>query len=206
MSSQEYIRSITEIVPDNLDTQAVSSSSSSFFSNVTWQTWVIIILLLALLGINIFVYLAKGTQETVTIFGRIFAPILGMLGIATKQTIETSAQGAKTGIDIVADTSTSAIDTVTGQQAQTTLPVQQKIQQAVSQQQTSLDNALQNASQQPQNEVMPVDSVTTGKAGWCYIGEERGIRTCAEVGVNDTCMSGDIFPSQQICMNPNLRQ
>jgi hypothetical protein len=48
-------------------------------------------------------------------------------------------------------------------------------------------------------------SSTTGKAGWCYIGEERGFRTCAEVGVNDTCMSGDIFPSQQICVNPNLR-
>jgi hypothetical protein len=43
------------------------------------------------------------------------------------------------------------------------------------------------------------------KAGWCYIGEDRGFRTCAEVGVNDTCMSGNIFPSQQICVNPNLR-
>ena len=44
-----------------------------------------------------------------------------------------------------------------------------------------------------------------GKAGWCYIGEDRGFRTCAQVGVNDTCMSGDIFPSQEICINPNLR-
>jgi hypothetical protein len=48
-------------------------------------------------------------------------------------------------------------------------------------------------------------SSTTGKAGWCYIGEERGFRTCGEVGVHDTCMSGDIFPSQQICVNPSLR-
>ena len=44
-----------------------------------------------------------------------------------------------------------------------------------------------------------------GKSGWCYIGEDRGFRTCAQVGVNDTCMSGDIFPSQEICINPNLR-
>jgi hypothetical protein len=43
------------------------------------------------------------------------------------------------------------------------------------------------------------------KSGWCYIGEDRGFRTCAQVGVNDTCMSGDIFPSQEICINPNLR-
>jgi hypothetical protein len=37
------------------------------------------------------------------------------------------------------------------------------------------------------------------------VGEDRGIRTCAEVGVNDECMSGDIFPSQELCINPNLR-
>ena len=43
------------------------------------------------------------------------------------------------------------------------------------------------------------------KAGWCYIGQDRGFRTCAEVGVNDTCMSGDIFPSHEICVNPRLR-
>ena len=43
------------------------------------------------------------------------------------------------------------------------------------------------------------------KAGWCYIGEDRGFRTCSEVGVNDSCMSGDIFPSSQICVNPSLR-
>jgi len=37
------------------------------------------------------------------------------------------------------------------------------------------------------------------------VGEDRGFRTCAEVGVNDECMSGDIFPSQELCINPNLR-
>ena len=59
------------------------------------------------------------------------------------------------------------------------------------------------------NQVKPDDSQssfqTSGKFGWCYIGEDQGIRACAEVGVNDMCMSGNIFPSQEICMNPNLR-
>ena len=45
----------------------------------------------------------------------------------------------------------------------------------------------------------------TSKGGWCYIGEDRGFRTCAQVGPNDECMSGDIFPSNEICMNPTLR-
>jgi len=46
---------------------------------------------------------------------------------------------------------------------------------------------------------------TTGKSGWCFIGEDRGFRSCAKVGVNDKCMSGDIFPSHEICVNPTLR-
>lgn len=45
----------------------------------------------------------------------------------------------------------------------------------------------------------------TTKSGWCYIGEDRGFRSCAQVGDNDKCMSGDIFPTQEVCVNPNLR-
>ena len=45
----------------------------------------------------------------------------------------------------------------------------------------------------------------TAKSGWCYIGEDRGFRTCANVESKDECMSGDIFPSNEICMNPSLR-
>jgi hypothetical protein len=45
----------------------------------------------------------------------------------------------------------------------------------------------------------------SGKRGWCFIGEDRGIRACAKVGLNDKCMSGDIFPTSEICVNPRLR-
>jgi hypothetical protein len=43
------------------------------------------------------------------------------------------------------------------------------------------------------------------KSGYCYIGEDRGFRSCINVGENDECMSGDIFPTMDICINPNLR-
>ena len=70
MSTQEYIRSINSFTPDDFPTltplpevsQASASGSSSFFANISWQTWLIIFLILTLLGINIFAYLAKGTE------------------------------------------------------------------------------------------------------------------------------------------------
>ena len=48
-------------------------------------------------------------------------------------------------------------------------------------------------------------SVHGGKAGWCYIGEDKGHSSCSKVGDNDKCMSGDIFPTNELCVNPNLR-
>ena len=90
------------------------------------------------------------------------------------------------------------------------MPVQQQIQEAGSMsewRQDTLDSALNDASRY--SEPQPDDSLSTvqstGKAGWCYIGTDRNTRTCSQIGANDVCMSGDIFPSQDICMNPNLR-
>lgn len=48
-------------------------------------------------------------------------------------------------------------------------------------------------------------SKSSNKSGWCFIGEDRGFRSCINVGENDKCMSGDIFPTSEICVNPNLR-
>ena len=245
MSTQEYIRSVTEIVPDEfpsltpLPEVSASSSSSSFFSNVSWQTWIIIVLILALLGINIFAYLAKGTEESVSIFNKVFAPILSFFGFTaletTKQTVKTSATGTKAGVDIIADTTVGAIDVIEetakqsqdipsatsgtsvgvslpeGQYAASSLPVKQKVKVKETEneleewQQGALEKALQDASKNNNKEPVPNESIQTGKSGWCFIGEEAGIRTCSEIGVNDMCMSGDIFPTQAVCMNPNLR-
>lgn len=75
----------------------------------------------------------------------------------------------------------------------------------------TLQKALDDASARMQiGGAAPRDSdltTTSGKSGWCLVGEARGAgtRTCAPVGVNDVCMSGDIFPTQDVCVNPSLR-
>jgi hypothetical protein len=45
-----------------------------------------------------------------------------------------------------------------------------------------------------------------GKKGWCYVGEEGGNRSCLEVGANNYCQSGNVYPSRDICINPSLRK
>ena len=55
--------------------------------------------------------------------------------------------------------------------------------------------------------VQPNDSDDMGiQKGWCLIGSYKGIRSCSKVQDADLCMSGDIFPNQDVCVNPNMRK
>jgi hypothetical protein len=194
MSTPNYIRSISDILPDDFGSSPTPlMSQPTTDSSFSWQTWVIIILILALLGINIFVYLAKGTEELTNIL----RPLLTFFGYntltTTKQVVETSATGAKAGVDVVAGTTTGAIDATLAETERQNW------------RQDSVSRALNDAGQQSTNTVQPHDNAVSGKSGWCLIGEDQGIRTCSEIGANDVCMSGDIFPTHSVCVNPKLR-
>jgi hypothetical protein len=41
--------------------------------------------------------------------------------------------------------------------------------------------------------------------GYCYVGKENNLRHCAKVSSKSKCMSGDIFPTMDLCINPKLR-
>ena len=51
-----------------------------------------------------------------------------------------------------------------------------------------------------------IQNSLSGNQGWCYVGEDRGFRSCVEVGTSHECMSGNVFPSKDLCINPSLRQ
>jgi hypothetical protein len=46
----------------------------------------------------------------------------------------------------------------------------------------------------------------SGKGGYCYIGEDRGFRSCVKVEASDKCMSGQVFSRQDTCVDPTLRE
>jgi hypothetical protein len=180
------------------------------FSNMSWTTWIVIILILAFLGLNIFVYLAKGTQlfAQVTAY---FASIIGT-GVAetTKQVTTVAATGTKAATDVVAGTVNTSVNIAedTASQIKNANYSQQQqlntsLNNAKTQQKTYEEDKASYAADEATSSIQSSKSV--GKSGWCYIGEDRGFRSCIQVGENDQCMSGDIFPSQEICMHPDLR-
>ena len=91
---------ISQSVLQSSDNTSYSSSSSDtgFFDSlksINMTTWLLIILILAFLGFNIFAYLAKGTQDIANIFAPLTNMIFGTTTAVTGQTIDVSAEGAK---------------------------------------------------------------------------------------------------------------
>jgi hypothetical protein len=205
-----------------------STSIWSSIKNIGLTNWLIIIFILALLGFNIFYYLALGTQDITNFFKPIFDKILVIFGLTAKTVVDVTAEGSRAIVNETAnvfDKTTTAIqDTVdkpfekqgnpAPSTASTTISNDKFQQQPVDVMQANTLNKALNTSAASTNNNNDYESDessstiqrgTSSKSGWCYIGEDRGFRTCAQVGVNDTCMSGDIFPSQEICINPKLR-
>jgi hypothetical protein len=203
----------------------------------------LIVLLLALIGFNVFTYLDDITAWFGDTFGAPFRAVARWLGYAAadtvKTTVDVTAQGAKSAVDIAAGAATSGIDVLqqtigsTGTTAHNTnnnLNTNHNLKgtgtnnnskgasaassETASSETTSAETAsasLETALSHAKKKAPQPDDATsriqrTGKSGYCYIGEDRGFRSCIKVGEQDTCMSGDIFPTHAICINPRLRQ
>jgi hypothetical protein len=197
-----------------------ASDSSSTASLVVRGA--LILLLLALIGFNVFTYLDDITEWLSETFGGPFRTVARFLGYASadvaRTTIDVTAQGTKGAVDIAAGAATSGIDVLQKTIDQKGQDQDQDQDQDQGQDQdrpemssnAGLQRALSHAKKQPPQ---PDDATSrtqrnqrTGKSGYCYIGEDRGFRSCIKVGENDTCMSGDIFPTHAVCVNPRLRK
>lgn len=225
--SMPKVSSVGSSMPAAPKTPSVASSGTKFIDSINWGTilrYSLIVLILAFLGFNLFTYLGKATEETASFL----KPILSFFGYGTatavRQTTDVAATGAKGLVDVAAGTVTSGVDLLEqGLDARKTKNQTRNMIDNTSQSSGTQDNTQQvideavarqaQASQSGTSSVpVPDDagsrtqlSRASGKSGYCYIGEDRGFRSCIKVGEADMCMSGDIFPSQEICINPNLR-
>lgn len=179
------------------------SPDDSYFSTTTW---LLLILLLGFVGFNIYLYLAKesGTSFTDTLVS-LKTNITNLFPSTEPTPITTVPEPEEINESPIPLTSDTKITT---HEVKTAFP-QGDVAQA-----NALNKAINTSTSQKQQvngeDYQADDSSSSiqkgaSKAGFCYIGEDRGFRTCEEVGVNDTCMSGNIFPTRDICVNPKLR-
>ena len=180
--------------------QAVSSGSGMFgwIQNISFFTWFLFFLFLTFLGFNIFTYLSQGSEEINRVFAPILKQLFGYTIETTSKTVDVAAEGGKA---VVTGTATGINKGLTALQTVTPNSVSDTPK-------SNLEDVLKKKSDNLNSDYEPHEassSIYKGKAGWCFIGEDRGHRSCLKVSEKDKCMSGDIFPTQAVCINPNLR-
>lgn len=214
---------------DNNESPNISESSSNdgYFStngNTSYTRIGLIVVILLFLGVNIFSYLGDLLQIIKDALAPLLKNILESFGYVvtetTKDITQVTAAGAKLGIDVAAGTIESGVNVIQGQldldqgqgqgQRQGLNPYQKNNSSKQGSLSSSLSSALADAEYKA--EPLPDDATSStqrngsGKSGYCYIGEDRGFRSCIAIKESDVCMSGEIFPTNAICVNPSLRE
>ena len=196
-----------------LFTNSIDSAEDTVKNSVKGLNWwlivkiFIVLFILAFLGFNVFNYLGKATSDIT----EIFRPLIKFFGITTGETIkeitDTTATGMKGTIDVASGTIDTTIDML-----EKGIDGNRKINKLEKDNLDNLDitndtdNIHLNYPEPDKAGSRTQNYKASGKSGFCYIGEDRGFRSCIKIGKNDKCISGDIFPTKDLCINPNLRE
>lgn len=189
--------STTNIIP-NLD------EGKNVLSNFGWKMWILIIIILTFLGVNVFLYLAQGSE----FLANLITPLLGTtLGIAG-ETVDVAAEGGKTAVDIVGSAAKLGLletQSVAKKAKNYNELTSAKLNFGIPEvpDSNTLNRSI-NTKRKEEKYIGTYDGVKSSDK-WCYVGEYNGIRNCRQLEKGDVCMSGNIFPSRDICINPNLR-
>jgi hypothetical protein len=165
-------------------------SDTDLFSNKNILIlFLTVILLFSFLGINILVSVGGFLEKMFDVFKPVVYNFLALLGYSTGTILNKSS-------DVVSDTAKVGIDILDG-----------SVQ--------NIGNLLKTAGTSPNFTTpqipLPNDSshpIQTGASSsnnkWCLVGEYQQKRGCIEIGDQDKCMSGQVFPNQKMCLNPTM--
>lgn len=183
-----------------------TNTETSVFSNKV-IIGLLVLLIFAFLGINLLVISGNAIKQLTDIFGPIVLKVATMLGYSTGHLVNTTA-------DVTADTAKLGIDIAEG----TAQSIGNLLKDASKggmdeSDKRNLEKALtpnhcpKPSSPEPDKSSNVIQSaISSKKNGWCFVGEDNGTRGCVSVNEHDKCMSGQIFPSKEVCLAPDTKQ
>ena len=179
------------------------SGSTYIASNGNNKNYIIIILtvllILSLLGVNLFIVVGNVIQVIVNIFKPLFYQILAILGYTTgtliNKTADITSDVARVGVDI-AEGTVQSVGNLLKDASKNAVNVKKK---------KELDIVISEPKADTTESPIQ-NNISTGKTSWCLVGEQNGRRGCVEVNDASKCMSGQLFPNAEMCLNPAFSQ
>jgi len=199
------LRPVSTYTPSPKVPAPSTSVDSDGWGTTTIITVILIIVLLAVLGMNIFSYLAQGTDY----LGELTQKISSSLPGKARDLVDTTVKGVDLGADVAAGAVKDAGDVLSRELDLKRTDLWDSVDKGVKK---SMDNReIRGINKYPEHEPGYKESSEDNniqekhKPGYCYIGTDRGYRSCIKVKSHDQCESSKIFPSIDICINPSLR-
>jgi len=154
------------------------------------------LLFFSLLGINLLTLAGNLFQSMFDVVKPVTSTVMSKASYSTGKVIDTTS-------DVVTDVGKNTLDLANGSfHSIGDLFIKAGDPKA------NLDDTINEASKNQKhvehdNDASPIQNPNS-KTQWCLVGEYQHKRGCVEVGDQDKCLSGQIFPSQQMCLNPTL--
>ena len=210
-SPSKSVKSISESLPSislsNTKTPTSGFASPSFSSQYKSETlgsnlatgglYIVKILfigiILSLLGYNLYLYLVEGTDILSKYFGITLWPYKKDVREEDTHEVSNVSNAVKKTKDII----TNAGDRIKDREKTDV--------------QVALENNTQDNSNREKDNVEQDNTDSNmvfkgnNKGAYCYIGSENGTRSCVKIESGDSCQSKQIFPTLNMCINPNLR-
>ena len=161
------------------------------------------ILLFMMIGINIIDFISNLIDYIADTLkpglGSILSAVAYLTGTTINTTTDVVSDTAKAGIDIVEDTIQSVGNILidVSNREDNKMEVSDKIEK-------SEKDEPKDEPEPDSSETSIQNSISSKKQNWCLVGDHNNRRSCASVTAAEKCMSGQIFPSHESCLNPNL--
>ena len=159
---------------------------------------ILIVAIVGFLAYNLYLYFTEGTD----VLGKYFG--IGITGAAkgTEVAVDTVAEGTKDTVSVAQNVTNKGLDAVAEGGEQITKRSESPIERQLDEEEKKEEEA-ENIDA---NSSFASNLKKTVKGGYCYIGTDRTFRSCVKVDPGDVCMSNKVFPTKDICINPNLRR
>ena len=173
---------------------------SSHFSLWNLFKYSLIIVIIIILGLNLYTFLNYKEDALTYFFGDIFD--------VNNENIIDKDDGVKKNKplptnDSVDGTVHTAVDIAAEKNSTETNENPDEVEKVINNSKKNYDKDIEVQKKYKANNV---SLNVNKKSGFCYLGEDRGVRSCVDVTEEDTCLSGEVFPSQDLCVNPNLKE
>lgn len=187
---------------------ASSSASSPIYESKMDSKTIIIILLIFFLALtligttlmNILGNIAKSTSAIVISFSERILDALGYsAGTALNASSNVAADVLKTGVDLT-DGAVHNIGNLLIGEDNSKPSLEKTVQEKKPETSESKESPKEPTPDTSENPIQK--PITSDKSNWCLVGEYQNKRGCIEIADSDKCMSGQVFPSQKMCLNP----